>query len=147
MLTKAQRAGLIKEWESQLQDLVVQRQELVWLDHRINTLRGLIAGAKAWWDEDSIAQQKASLGLTEMPPPKPIALPTIAEATKNYMAQEGKAVHVRDLLTVLRRQGLLLSGKNPLSSVALALKRRPDWFVKVGPNTFALVRNKEATTP
>jgi len=145
MLTKSQKAELLEELEAELQDLLAKRQQLLWIDNRISTLRGLIAGAKAYWDTASIANQKVALGLVEPAPPSPAT--TIAGVVRDILSVRGKPLHVSELLEELKKNGFALSNKNPSSSVALAMKRRPDWFVKVAPNTFGLRKSTEGTAP
>ena len=147
MFTKQQRQELIAELEEELQSLINERKKLIWIDNRISTLQGLIASAKAFWDEKQIAQQKASLGLISVQA-LPLIIeskPTISDAVREILTESNKPMHVRELIAGLKKRGFSLSDKNPASSVSLSLKRKSDVFRKVAPNTYDLRRDTEGT--
>jgi len=54
----------------------------------------------------------------------------------------GRPMHVSEIVEQLAKRGQPVTAKNPAATVAVALGRRRDQFIKTGPNTFDLVNNE-----
>src|SRR5579872_2879442 len=51
----------------------------------------------------------------------------------------GRPLHVEQIVQELSRAGHPVTAKNPKATLAVALGRRPETFMKVAPNTFGVV--------
>lgn len=148
MLDTKAKSQVIEETEKELLDLLEKRKELEKLDQRIVTLRNFIANAKAVWNlngasEDKPEFPKIAVNLRDMllQPDNTEASfgrESVADMTKQVLEAGGRPMHVRQILKELQNRGFQSRAKYPTAIVVVALRRRPDEFVKVRPNTFAL---------
>jgi hypothetical protein len=63
---------------------------------------------------------------------------TLAEQVQEVLREAKEPMHVDDIVESLKAKGHEVMAKNPKATVAVALSRRQDKFVKVKPNTFGL---------
>ncbi len=144
---------VIEEAEERLAQLVEERRKLEHIDQEIVVLRNFIANAKHLWNLDGTSEQKLqtvhvgdALTMTDRIDVS-LRRPSVADAAREILQAAGHPMHVRQILTELQKRGFQLNAKYPTATIVVALKRRPDEFVKVRPNTFALRKRTEMSAP
>jgi len=68
----------------------------------------------------------------------------LAAQVIDVLKSAGKPLHVTAIVTELAKRQQPVTARNPVATVAVALSRRPDQFVKTGPNTFDITGKEEA---
>ncbi len=67
----------------------------------------------------------------------------LASQVAQVLISVGHPLHVNEIVAELSRRGQSPTAENPAATVAVALARRPEQFVKVSPNTFDLVKKDQ----
>lgn len=122
-------------------DLEKAEQELKALLDRVQALREWITATRKLSGKriNSIDNDQA---IPFSPPRRRTKAAELAEQVIEVLRRLGRPTHVNLIAIELSRRGYEVGAKNPAATVAVALSRRPDQFVKVGPNTFDLVRKE-----
>jgi HB1, ASXL, restriction endonuclease HTH domain len=128
-LSKSDYKAQLALAESELDELIERAQIL---GDYVEVLKKL-SGKKA-----STFEQQLLPGVMQIPRRRTKGLVLASQITEVIKAA-GHPMHVRDIVKKLGENGNPVLAKNPTNTVAVAMIRRADQFVKVSPNTFDLV--------
>ncbi len=134
MITKLQKSSLkevLAKAEHELQDITLRAERL---KEFIASTRKLMGKALPG---EAIHNSGASLF-----PIRRRRSNVIAEHVAEVLREAGDSLHVQAIVKRLEAKGHRVTAANPLATVAIALKRRPTEFEKVGPNIFALIKKE-----
>ena len=119
--------------------LALAESELDELLERAQILREYIAATRKLCGKKGPAFEQQTLpGVMQIPRRRTKGL-VLASQIVEVIKAAGHPMHVRDIVKKLGENGNPVVAKNPTNTVAVAMIRRADQFVKVSPNTFDLV--------
>jgi len=121
-------------------DLAKAEQELQELLARADSLNEWITATKKLCGKLTRSPDQQPLAFVPRRRTKAIEL---INRVSEVLRDSGKPLHVNAIAAELSKRGYPVVAKNPTATLAVALGRRPEYFTRVGPNTFDLVK-KEA---